>query len=215
YSGWAIAARILMYLAVCITIMVVGMSVITHYWKPLPYTSSTVGDYVDAYRLPDGTLYTDPMGYPMTAREKEIRETSERVRFDVNVRMQTSSEETRHSVEYRQSGRRDHFISDADREQVNAVLNQKKPGWLPAPLVQSGGAPVTIPHPPGVKHRIASMVLTFLTFGFFAVAIIHMGITHKGSPAYPECPKCFYSLEGNETGVCPECGHRYGKGAAG
>ncbi|MEZ6211010.1 MAG: hypothetical protein R3B46_07170 [Phycisphaerales bacterium] len=215
YSGWAIAARILMYVVVSITIMVVGMTVITHFWQPLPYSSRASGSSTHAYRLPDGTLYADPIGYPMTEREREIQETSERLSFMVYVHEDVTASRARYWLECRPMGTDKFTIEETDYAPIVAAFDRANPGRVPKPLVQSGGAPVTIPHPPGVKHSIATAILTLLTLGGFTAAIIRMGMTHKGSPSHPECPKCFYSLEGNTTGVCPECGHRLGGDVSG
>ncbi len=214
YSGWAIAARILMYLAVSIVIMVVGMTVITHFWKPLASLNRSGSRTYHALRLPDGTLYTDSIGYSMTEREREILETSKPLFMSITTHEEVTPSKARYSLEFRPTDPSEFSLSDSDRAQIVAALDRSNPGWVPKPLVQSGGAPVTIPHPPGVKHNIAAATLAILTFGGLAGAIIRLGLTHKGSPAHPECPKCFYSLEGNTTGVCPECGHRLGGGTA-
>lgn len=37
---------------------------------------------------------------------------------------------------------------------------------------------------------------------------------HKREPRAGECPRCFYDLRGNLSGVCPECGTPAGSAAA-
>lgn len=214
YSGWALAVRLVGCITVYVLLLWLGAMGIESMWPKRAFTGSSSGRSMTIYRMPDGASYVQTSMAPTTPEERLMYERAERAQIAITVKEHAvgegpSSTGTRYELTFKYPGGPRGPITEADRSAVIAAIVTTKPAWLPTPLIQSNGAAVTVPYPPGESHNLAMSILNVLTLVGLIFAIVLTIKRYRPGPDHPECANCGYSRVGLASDRCPECGVRW------